>query len=125
MRCRGIRGATIVPSNTREGIVEATKELLTQMRERNGVKEEDVSCIIFTTTPDLDAEFPATAAREMGWAQVALLGAQEMAVPGSLSHCLRILMLWNTEKSADEISHVYLKGAKELRPDLTAGAERC
>ena len=110
-------------SNAREGIVEATQELLTQIVERNGVDEEDVSCIIFTTTQDLDAEFPAAAARELGWSHVALLCAQEMAVPGSLSSCLGILVLWNTEKSADEVSHVYLKGAKELRPDLATGAD--
>ena len=123
MRCRGIRGATVVENNTKEGIVEAARELLTHMVEKNGVRVEDVSCIIFTTTQDLDAEFPAAAARELGWSHIALLCAQEMAVPGSLASCLRILMLWNTEKSADEVHHVYLKGAKELRPDLTTGAD--
>ncbi len=123
MRCRGIRGATVVENNTKEDIVEATRELLMEVVERNGVEVEDVSCIIFTTTRDLNAEYPAAAARELGWNHVALLCAQEMAVPGSLAGCLRILMLWNTEKSADEVHHVYLKGAKELRPDLTTGAD--
>jgi len=84
----------------------------------NGVKEEDVSCAIFTATQDLNAEFPAVAARELGWSTVALLCGQEINVPGSLPRCLRILLLWNTEKALDEVVHVYLKGATGLRPDL-------
>ena len=118
MWCRGIRGATTVESNTRDGIIRATKELLQRMTAVNGVKEEDVSCAIFTATQDLNAEFPAVAARELGWSNVALLCEQEMNVPDSLPRCLRILLLWNTEKAIDEVVHVYLKGAKELRPDL-------
>lgn len=119
MWCRGIRGAITVESNTKEDIIQATKELLQKMIEANGVRGEDVSCVIFTTTRDLNAEFPAVAARELGWSGVALLCGHEMDVPGSLPRCLRILILWNTEKSAGEISHIYLKGAKGLRPDLT------
>ena len=118
MWCRGIRGATTVESNTKEDIVQAAKELLQRMIAANGVKEEDVSCAIFTATQDLNAEFPAVAARELGWANVALLCEQEMDVPGSLPRCLRILLLWNTEKAIEEVVHVYLKGAKGLGPDL-------
>lgn len=115
MRCRGIRGATTVDANTGEDILAAAKELLQGMVSANGVQEEDVACILFTTTPDINAEFPAAAAREMGLSQVPLLCGHEMNVPGSLPMCLRILILFNTEKSAEEIVHVYIKGAKELR----------
>ena len=102
-------------ANTREHILAATKELLQQMITANGVEEEDMACIMFTTTPDIDAEFPAVAARELGLSQVALLCGHEMSVPDSLPLCLRILILFNTEKGADEIVHVYVKGAEGLR----------
>jgi len=115
MKCRGIRGATTVGANTREQILAATKELLQEMIAANGVEEEDMACVIFTTTPDIDAEFPAVAARELGFSQVALLCGHEMNVPDSLPMCLRILILFNTEKNAHEIVHVYLKGAQSLR----------
>lgn len=115
MKCRGIRGATTVEANTREHIQAATKELLQEMVTANGVEEDDVACIIFTTTPDLNAEFPAVAARELGFAQTALLCGHEMNVPDSLPRCLRILLLFNTEKRAEEIVHVYVKGAQNLR----------
>lgn len=115
MKCRGIRGATTVDANTGEDILAAAKELLQEMVQANGVREEDVACIIFTTTPDLNAAFPAAAARELGLSQSPLLCGHEMNVPGSLSMCLRILILFNTEKSAQEIVHIYIKGAKELR----------
>jgi chorismate mutase len=115
MKCRGIRGATTVDANTREDILAATKELLQEMVRTNGVKAEDVACILFTTTPDLDAEFPAVAARELGFSQTALLCGYEMGVPGSLPMCLRILILFNTEKGADDIVHIYIKGAQSLK----------
>jgi len=115
MRCRGIRGATTVEENTRESILQATKELLEKMIEANEIQVEEIACAYFTTTLDLNAEFPALAAREMGWTQTALLCGHEMNVPGSLSLCLRILILYNTEKAADEIIHVYIKGAENLR----------
>lgn len=117
MWCRGVRGATTVAANTKEAIVTATKELLQEMLERNGIEADKVASVLFTTTPDLNAEFPAVAAREMGWSEVALLCGQEIDVPGSLSRCLRILILFNTEKSAKEIKHVYLKEAQKLRSD--------
>ncbi len=115
MLCRGIRGATTADSNTKEDILNATKELLRKMTEANDIRAENVACAIFTTTQDLDAEFPAAAARQLGWAHTALLCAQEMNVPDSLQHCIRILILYNTEKSTDEIVHVYIKGATTLK----------
>ena len=115
MRCRGIRGATTVPTDTKEDILAAAKELLQEMVQANGVQEEDVACILFTTTPDLKAAFPAAAARELGLSGVPMLCGHEMNVPGSLPMCLRILILINTEKSAAEIVHIYIRGAVELR----------
>jgi chorismate mutase len=117
MHCRGIRGATTVEENTAQAILTATRELLELIVESNDLKVEDVASAIFTTTPDLTAAFPARAAREMGWHDVALLDAQEIPVPGSLERCIRILIHWNTERSATEIHHVYLRGAQILRPD--------
>lgn len=115
--CRGVRGATTAPANTREAILAATRELLTQLIALNGIQVEDVASAIFTTTPDLNAEFPALAAREIGWHDTALLCGHEMSVPGSLPHCIRILIHWNTTRSATEIVHVYLHAAQSLRPE--------
>ena len=115
MWCRGIRGAITVAANTREDILAATEELLRKMIEANGVEADEVASVLFTTTPDLDAEFPAVAARHLGWSEVALLCGHEMNVSGSLPRCLRILMLVNTERRAGEIVHVYLKEAENLR----------
>lgn len=115
MKCRGIRGATTVDTNTGEDILAAARELLQEMIQANGFEEEDIASIHFTTTPDLNATFPAAAARELGLTQVPMLCGHEMGVPGSLPMCLRILILINTEKSAEEIVHTYIKGAKELR----------
>jgi chorismate mutase len=117
-RCRGIRGATTVDSNTKEDILQAAHELLAEMVRANDVKADDVASVFFTTTPDLNAEFPALAARQIDWNHVALLCGHEMNVPGSLPMCLRILLHVNTEKRAEEIVHVYLKGAKVLRPEF-------
>ena len=119
MHCRGIRGATTAEKNTAEAILAATRELLAIIVEANGLRVEDVASAIFTTTPDLTAAFPARAAREMGWRDVALLDAQEIPVPGSLERCIRVLIHWNTEKSAAEVQHVYLKEAQALRPGRT------
>ncbi len=118
MLTRGVRGATTVKANTREVILEATAELLQAMAEANGLDSEDIASAFFTSSPDLNAEFPALAARQMGWTDVALLCGHEMQVPGSLLMCLRILLHVNTEKKASEIVHVYLQGAKVLRPDF-------
>jgi chorismate mutase len=118
--CRGVRGATTVEHNTREAILRGTRELLTQMIEANGIHPDDVASAIFTTTPDLTAEYPALAARQLGWHDVALLCTHEMAVSHGLKHCIRILLHWNTAKLASEVQHVYLKGAINLRPDRAA-----
>ncbi len=118
MPCRGIRGATTAEANTSEAILKATRELLALMIRRNGVEAEDVASAVFTTTVDLDAEFPALAARQLGWINVALICGHELDVPGSLRHCIRVLLHWNTEKPASEIVHVYVKGAGGLRSDL-------
>jgi len=118
--CRGIRGATTCDENTRESILEATRELLQRMITANGIHTEDIASAIFSTTSDLTAEFPAVAARELGWLDTALLCTHEMAVPGSLQRCIRVLVHWNTPRRADEIMHVYIRGARTLRPDRTA-----
>jgi chorismate mutase len=119
MACRGIRGATTVESNTREAILDATKELLAAIVEANGVQPEDIASAHFSTTVDLDAEFPAVVARrDFGWTDIALMCSHEMNVPGSLQMCLRVLLHVNTEKAQSEVVHIYLRGASVLRPDL-------
>lgn len=118
MQVRGIRGATTAEANTRECILAATQELLEAMIAANNLQPDDIASAIFTTTPDLNAEFPAVAARQMGWYDVALMCGHEMSVPHSLMMCIRILIHWNTEVRADEVRHVYIKGAVHLRPDL-------
>jgi chorismate mutase len=117
MWCRGIRGAITAQENTEEAIIAATKELLHNMIKVNEVEISDIACILFTTTPDLNAAFPAAAARELGWTQVSLLCGHEMNVPGSLSSCLRVLVLFNTDKKNEDIVHVYLGGAETLRDE--------
>lgn len=118
--CRGIRGATTATENTREAILEATRELLQQLIAANDIKPEDIASAIFTTTPDINAEFPAVAARELGWLDTALLCGHEMNVPGSLQRCIRVLIHWNTPRRADEIVHVYIRDARGLRPERAA-----
>ena len=118
MNCRGIRGATSVEANEAGAIIAATRELLEQMVAANNLAIEDVASVIFTATHDLDADYPARAAREMGWNNVPLLCLQEMTVPNSLPRCIRILILWNTDRTSDQIKHVYLRRASSLRPDL-------
>ena len=115
--CRGVRGATTVEENTREAILRETRRLLALMIRLNGIEAKDVASAIFTTTPDLNAEFPALAARQLGWWDVPLLCGHEMNVPGQLPRVVRILVHWNTTKRQDEIIHVYLKEAASLRPD--------
>lgn len=119
MHCRGIRGAITVSANTRESVLAATKKLLTKMVEVNKIQVNDIAAILFTTTPDLNADFPAAATRELEWsANLALLCGHEMDVPGALPRCLRVLMLVNTDKGLDEIAHVYLGGARTLKNRL-------
>ncbi|MGC9521856.1 MAG: chorismate mutase [Anaerolineae bacterium] len=118
MTCRGIRGAITVEENTAAAILEATRTLLTSMREVNAFAIEELASVIFTATPDLTAVYPAAAAREMGWTQTPLLCMQEMAAAGSLPRCIRVLLHWNTNRLPGEVQHVYLRGARVLRPDL-------
>ncbi len=119
MACRGVRGATTAEANEPEAILAATRELLAELAQQNGIAPEDVGSVIFTATTDLDAAFPARAARELGWTQVPLLDAVEIPVPHSLARCIRVLVHWNTDKRQDQIHHVYLRGARALRPDLS------
>ncbi|MGA2619198.1 MAG: chorismate mutase [Thermoguttaceae bacterium] len=119
MPCRGVRGATTADANTREDILRATRELLALMIRQNGIRPEDVASAIFSTSSDLDAEFPAMAARQLGWLEVALMCNHELDVPGSLRRCIRIMLHWNTDRPASEIVHVYVKEAVSLRPDLS------
>lgn len=117
LMCRGVRGATTVASNEAEAIYAATRELLYTMVRHNDIEPEDVASAYFTTTTDINAAYPATAARQLGWLDVPLLCGHEMSVPNSLPHCIRILLHWNTSKSQPEITHVYLHDAHALRPD--------
>lgn len=112
----GLRGATTADANTEDAIVDATEELLKELVAANGLAESDVAAIFFTTTTDLNAEFPAVAARvRMGWEQTALMNAHEIPVPGATESVVRVMLLVNTDKRKDELVHVYLKGAKNLR----------
>lgn len=119
---RGIRGATTAPENTRAAIMAATERLIRDMVEANDVKPADIAAAFFTTTTDLNAEFPAAAARALGWQKVPLLCGHEMDVPERLQSCIRVLLLVNTNKDQARIRHIYLEGAARLRPDL-AGEE--
>ena len=123
MSVRGIRGATTAAANTREAILEATAELVEAVVRANGLRREDIASAFFTTTADLNAEYPAVAAREAGWTDVPLLCGHEMSVPGGLPRCLRLLLHVNTDKPPSAIRHVYLREAAALRPDLAASGE--
>ena len=118
-RLRALRGATTVAANDADQIVGATAELLGEMVSRNGVDAGDLVSVIFTATPDLDAEFPAQAARRLGLAHVPLLCSVEVDVPGAVSHCVRVLVHLYTDRSDAELQHVYLHEARDLRTDLS------
>jgi chorismate mutase len=121
MKVRGVRGATTADANDRESVMSATGDLLRTMITQNGIESDDLAAVQFTTSPDLVAEFPAVAAREqLGWKHVPLLNAVEINRPGAQPLCIRILMFWNTDRAQNEIKHVYLKGAVNLRPDLAS-----
>jgi chorismate mutase len=115
---RGVRGAITVEENLADEILQATKVLLMEMIKTNELTEDAIASILFSTTPDLNAAFPAAAARGMGWVQVPMMCAQEIAVPGGLPKCIRVLIMINTEKKQHDIQHVYMRGARVLRPDL-------
>lgn len=121
MVVRGIRGATTVEQDTPAAIQEATRELLQEILRANAITDfEEVASIIFTTSPDVVSTFPAEAARAIGMSQVPLLCASEIAVPGSMPRCIRILLHWNTTRKQSEIVHVYLREARRLRPDMAS-----
>ena len=113
---RGIRGATTARANERAAILGATRELLEQIVRLNGIEPLDVASVWFTTTPDLDAEFPAFAAREIGWSEVPLICGREIPVAGALKSCVRVLVHWNTDRAQRDVRHVFLHGARALRP---------
>lgn len=120
MSLRGIRGATTVSDNEEGAILEATRELLEVVVERNGVCPEDIASVFVTMSPDLNATFPARGIRTLpGWKQVPLMCATEVDVPGALQKCIRLLVLANTDRDPSGIRHVYLRDARQLRPDLT------
>lgn len=118
MHIRGIRGAITVEENSEAEILRATRELLERMADENNVEPDEVAAILFTCTPDLNAAFPAEAARQLQWTTVPLLSAAEIDVPGGLPMCIRVLMLWNSARSQEQVVHVYLGRAEALRPDL-------
>ena len=118
MKVRGVRGATTSDSNSREDFLLAAHDLITGIIETNEIVVDDVASILFSTTADLNAEFPAVAARNLGFTNTALECLVEMNVPGSLARCIRVLMHVNSDKQQKEIRHIYLKNAKSLRADL-------
>ncbi|MFC1668787.1 chorismate mutase [Spirochaetota bacterium] len=118
MAVRGVRGAITAESNTKEEIVSKTRELLDNLVKRNNIDIDDISAVIFSATDDIDAEFPAVAARKLGWIYTPLFCAREIPVQGSLSGVVRVLMLVNSDKKQSEIVQVYMHGAEKLRPDL-------
>ena len=116
MKVRGLRGATTADANTRDDILDATRELLERLVEANEVDIDDIAAVTFSATKDLDAEFPAVAARvHMGWTNVAIMCGHEMDVPGGQKRCIRVLILVNTDKSPQDLEMVYLREAANLR----------
>ena len=120
MYCRGIRGATTVEQNEREAILVATGEWLQAIVRQNDLQVDDITSGIFTVTEDLDAAFPALAARQLGWNEIALLCMREIPVPGSLGKCIRVLLHVNTTRRPSELRHVYLRKAARLRPEFAS-----
>ena len=117
MAIRGVRGATVARENTREAILTATREMLERLVEANEMQAEDIASAFFSTTRDLNADYPAIAARQIGWTDTALMCMHEMDVPRGLPMCIRVMVHWNTDKRASEVAHVYINGAEVLRPD--------
>ncbi len=118
MTVRAIRGAVQVEANEREAILEATAELVSEVMARNDLVTDDVISVLFTATPDLTAEFPALAARKIGFHDVPLICATEIGVPGSLPRVVRLMMHVDTERKRRDVQHVYLRGATVLRLDI-------
>jgi len=115
---RGLRGATTVDTDTAAQVMERSQELMREILARNQLVEDDIVSVVFTATPDVTSIFPATAIREIGFGAVPLLCASEIAVPGAMPLCIRVLLHVYTTRSRDEIHHVYLHGAQGLRDDL-------
>ncbi|HMM20244.1 MAG TPA: chorismate mutase [Selenomonadales bacterium] len=115
---RGVRGATTVEANDRGQIMARVAEMLEALVAENHMEPDELAAAIFSATPDLDAAFPAAAARTLGWSEVPLFGAQELEAEGGVPLCIRVLLLWNTDKQPKEIKHIYLHGASVLRPDF-------
>lgn len=120
MAIRGIRGAITVKKNEKDDIAFATEMLLEKIVSLNKLKVEDIASVIFSVTTDLDKEFPAIAARELGWLYTPLMCTIEIPVEGSIKKCIRVLLHVNSEKRQNEMKHVYLEGAQKLRPDLSS-----
>ncbi|MEX2290874.1 MAG: chorismate mutase [Mycobacteriales bacterium] len=118
MAVRAVRGATQVEADDRQQILDATTELLQEVLARNALSPDDLISVVFTATPDLTAEFPAYAARQMGLVDVPLLCTGEIAVPGAMPRVLRLLAHVETDRPRAEVRHVYLRGAATLRTDL-------
>jgi chorismate mutase len=119
MTTRGIRGATTIESDNHGSVLSATTELLEAILRANpDLQTADIASAFFTVTDDIASAYPALAARQMGWEHVPMIGAREIPVEGSLPLCIRTLIHWNTDKTQDEIKHVYLREAIKLRPDL-------
>ena len=119
MKVRAIRGATTVDLDSQESIEDAVSELLSELFSANGLKQADLISIYFTSTPDLVSEFPATAARKLGLSDTPLICSSEIAVPGSLEKCIRVMVHAYTALEKSEIKHQYLRKATSLRKDLT------
>lgn len=123
VRCRGLRGAITAEDNSESSILQATGELLQRLVAVNQIALQDIAAILFTSTPDLNATFPARAARQMGYVNVPLMCSQEIDVPDAPRSCIRVLILVNTSSRADQLTHLYLRGAAVLRKDLVADGE--
>jgi chorismate mutase len=123
-KIRGIRGAVTVEFDDPHAICDATKRLLTCMIEQNQIELDDIASVLFSVTPDLRAAFPALGAREMGWVHIPMLHFTEIDVPGALPRVIRVLMHVNTTRSQQEVEHIYLDGARVLRPDLARAGNR-
>ena len=118
MSVRGIRGAVNIATNTKEEILTKSRELLEAIVRENRIEAEDIACAIFTLTPDLNADFPAYAARQLGWRDVPLMCARELDVPGAMEKVIRVLLLVNSTTPPSKIKHQYLGDTPKLRPDL-------
>ena len=124
MAIRGVRGATTVHEDQADQLLAATQELLEAILTANpGMATQEIASVLFTVTNDLSSAFPALAARRIGWDSVPMMCASEIPVPGSLPHCIRVLLHWNTDIPQDRVRHIYLREAVKLRPDLASHAQ--